>query len=119
MQRSSIIVGILTVLLVGCSSAPTKGAATIEEAFSNKYDVPVEDVTIKIRIEMDEYIAGEVRLGDEPGGGGVFFAVQQDGRWIIAADGNGIPDCSELDQYGIPVEMMEVCLTEDGDLKER
>ncbi|MDP6561720.1 MAG: hypothetical protein QF793_02225 [Candidatus Peribacteraceae bacterium] len=120
MKHSSVIIGLLTIVLISCSPATEQSPSgtTIEEVLSTLYAVPAAELTIEKRQQVDRFMSGRVTIGNGPGGG-VFYAVKQNDLWIIAAHGNGLPECSELDPYGFPAEIAEVCLTEDGSVKER
>lgn len=92
----------------------------IAEAFAAKYDKPVEDVTVTISERIKVFATGGVKLSKDPEAtGGLFFAVQQEGQWVIAWDGNGIVDCASIDKYDFPTEIVSACVDEQGDLKQR
>lgn len=88
--------------------------ADIETAFANRNaDYSAEDVSVEIS-EMDgDYVFGMISFGGGgPGNGGWFYAVSVNGSWVVAQDGNGMPQCSVLDAYGFPADMQEGCFGE-------
>ena len=103
------------------SSQPT--AATdedlLKQAFANKYNTSPSEITVTIRQRVGDYASGGVNIGEGPGSGGVWFGVKQGDTWQIAADGNGIPLCSDLDAYNIPSELINSCVGEDSQLQQR
>ncbi|MBD3365814.1 hypothetical protein GF360_00520 [candidate division WWE3 bacterium] len=88
---------------------------SIKEAFANKYEKDVEEITIEISEVFDDletevlYATGGVKLSEGPGGGGMFWVYKEDDEWVIAADGNGSPDCAVLEDAGFPEDLREGC----------
>lgn len=83
----------------------------LRQAFAEKYDNPLEDISVNPTTVDDSgaYVSGGVRLGEGPGNAGMFWAYKEAGEWIIAADGNGSPECSVLQDAGFPEDMQEGC----------
>ena len=78
----------------------------IKQAFVDRYTKPIEDITIIISQNNGDYAFGSVTFGQGgPGEGGYFFAYKKDGKWLIAADGNGSVSCRYLKYYGFPDDM--------------
>jgi hypothetical protein len=47
--------------------------------------------------------------------GGYYILVTKiNEEWIKVLEGNGIPMCSEIDQYNFPVDIVSVCIDENG-----
>ncbi len=83
----------------------------IREALANKHSKDLEDVTLRDWEEdtTGSYVTGGVSLGEGPGNAGMFWAYKEDGEWLIAADGNGNPECTVLESAGFPEDMQEGC----------
>ena len=78
----------------------------IKQAFVDKYGKPLPDVNISILKNNGDHAFGSVTFGQGgPGEGGYFFAYKKDGKWLIAADGNGSVSCRYLEYYGFPDDM--------------
>jgi hypothetical protein len=67
-----------------------------------------ETVTVRIMEQIGNYYAGSIGFTDQPGGG-LFYAVKQDGKMIVVFEGNGVPTCDKAKQYNIPKSMIPQC----------
>lgn len=83
----------------------------IRVAFAQKYDKPLEDITITPQEINSEktHVVGGVILGEGPGNAGRFWVYKEEGEWEIAADGNGSPECAVLEDAGFPEDLQEGC----------
>ncbi|MBN2086757.1 hypothetical protein JW758_00245 [Candidatus Peregrinibacteria bacterium] len=82
----------------------------IKDAFSKKY--PEWDLsTWKVNVErqFDKFATGGVSPMEEDIGGGYFFAVNTDDGWVIAADGNGVIECQQIEPYDFPSDLIGEC----------
>ncbi len=93
----------------------------IAAAFAKRYsDISADDIVVTISKQIKTFATGGVRLSSDPEAtGGLFFAVEQNGEWVIAWDGNGTIDCADIDQYDFPTEIISECVDEQGNLKTR
>lgn len=85
-----------------CIASPKE---KIAEALAEKYEKNLNETTISIKYEEENYVRGGVEFAPGgPGNSGMFLAVKLDnGEWKIVYDGNGAPDCVALKgQYKIP-----------------
>jgi len=55
-----------------------------------------DGITVHISTNDGKYASGTATA---QGGGGYFYAVKDNGIWIIVADGNGVIECSSLSKY--------------------
>lgn len=93
---------------------PEADVEMIRQAFIEKYEKTPEeqeDVSVEVQdvSENGLYATGGVVLGTTPGDAGMFWVYKEDGDWVIAADGNGSPDCAVLEDAGFPEDMQEGC----------
>jgi hypothetical protein len=80
----------------------------IKQAFVDKYNKPLTDITVQISQNDGTYAKGSVTFGQGgPGEGGYFFAYKKDGGWKVVADGNGSVSCRYLKYYGFPDSMTD------------
>lgn len=122
MKTSLALSLVLSLLLVSCNTTPPKeptiGSSTIEEALHQQFQTS-EGMQVEITEQVEGFATGNYDFGENRPGGGVFIAAKRDDLWIIAFTGNGLPDCTELDAYAIPAQILGVCTGEDGELVER
>ncbi len=70
------------------------------------------DITVTVSTNDGKYASGGVRA---QGGGGYFFAIKDNGEWIIVADGNGIIPCPALEKYpDYPKTLIPECWDEQN-----
>ncbi len=64
-------------------------------------------LTFTVSANDGKYAKGGVSA---QGGGGYFFAVKDNGQWVIVADGNGVIECASLTKYpDYPVSFIPEC----------
>jgi len=81
---------------------------SIKEFLAKKYDKKVSEVTITITQETENHAKGSVVF--QPGGSGnsgLFLAAKINDEWEVVFDGNGAPDCVNLESYNFPQEMLQ------------
>jgi len=83
----------------------------IKKAFGNKYGVTEDDVIVTISKSNGSYAKGTVEFVGEVGGGW-FLAAKVDNSWIIAADGNGVVMCKDIEPYNFPTNLVSECFDE-------
>ena len=80
--------------------------------FADNHGKNESEVAITIKKENGDFVRGgvEFSLGG-PDNSGMFLAKKINGEWIVAYEGNGVPDCSSLkNDYGFSSDMLEgVC----------
>jgi hypothetical protein len=76
----------------------------IRYILADKYDKPVDQVSVTIDRQSGDYVGGSVLFGEGgPGEGGMFLARKVDDVWEVVFDGNGNVDCAKMrDAYGFP-----------------
>ncbi len=109
---------------VRCGTVETPITADDErllaQAFAEKYSKDLEEVSVDITKMIDTFATGGVKLSsDAEAEGGLFFAVKQEGKWLIAWDGNGTIGCADINQYSFPTEIISECVDEQGNLQKR
>lgn len=62
---------------------------------------------LQVILQDGAFVRGEVSF--EPGYGGIFFVVKQNGAWKIAYEGNGTISCSLKTEYGFPSTFLNDC----------
>ena len=83
----------------------------IKEAFAEKYNKSIADVTVTIGQNTGTYANGGVKFAGETGGG--WWLAYNDGSdWLIVADGNGTVMCDDLEGYDFPTDMVPECWDE-------
>lgn len=83
----------------------------IRQAFADKYNKPLADVSVVVENNDNEYANGGVRFEGEIGGGW-WLAAKVDGEWVIVADGNGSVLCEDIKNYNFPTSMVPECWDE-------
>jgi hypothetical protein len=81
----------------------------IEQALHKKNGWAAGSVTLQVKTDDGQYASGLVN--DTGGyGGGYFFAVKDNGTWVIVADGNGVIECASLTRYpDYPKTLIPAC----------
>ena len=83
----------------------------IKEAFAEKYNKPLGDVTATIDQNTGTHANGGVKFAGEIGG--AWWLAYNDGSgWIIVADGNGSVLCGDIEGYNFPTDMVSECWDE-------
>jgi len=95
---------------------PGDAVVLIEEMVATllaaEHSVDVATIEVTISDARDEFASGSSSpVGGGPGGG-YWYAVLVDGGWMIAADGNGVILCSEIQPYDFPIDMIPECYDE-------
>lgn len=81
----------------------------IAEAFSEKYHRPVSDFDLSITLKDTAHVKGTVRFKDEMGGA-LWFGAEQNQKWVLVFDGNGIIDCISANKYSFSKDMIPGCV---------
>lgn len=69
----------------------------IKQALFKKNNWPDNGtITVTVTTNDGKYASGTATSG---GGGGYFYAVKDNGQWLIVADGNGVIECTKLANY--------------------
>jgi len=100
-----------------CSIEPTDADVEgIKEAFMEKYGKNSNEVQVVIDLFSGNYARGGVRFAPigQPGEGGIFLAYKEEGVWKLAFDGNGFYDCSSVESYGFPEDMIPDCASREN-----
>lgn len=87
----------------------------ITQEFSDKYNKEAGEVEITVEVNTGEYAKGSIRFTDEMGGA-IWFGAKKDGKWLLAADGQGPMTCEVADKYAFPLNLVPECISESGDL---
>ncbi|MFZ6035326.1 MAG: hypothetical protein ACOYUB_04255 [Patescibacteria group bacterium] len=89
---------------------PCGDEEAIGRALAEKNKWQASDILVTITKFNGKFARGLVNSKTEQGGGGIYWAVKEKEKWIIAQDGNGIPDCTVLKSYQFPKEyLVGVC----------
>jgi hypothetical protein len=83
----------------------------IKEAFAQKYNKAISEVTVTIDQNTGTYAKGGVKFAGEIGGGW-WLAYNNGTDWLIVADGNGTVMCDDLEGYNFPTDMVPECWDE-------
>jgi phenylpyruvate tautomerase PptA (4-oxalocrotonate tautomerase family) len=78
----------------------------IREALAAHLDVSVKELTVAIEENTGLHARGQVNNG-------YFLAVKVNGQWQIVADGQVMPDCTLVAQYGFPPSMVPECSSQN------
>lgn len=102
------------------ASTTTSDEQLLAEAFAEKYSKPLGEVSVDITKSVDTFATGGVKLSSDPQAeGGLFFAVKQNDKWVIAWDGNGTIPCTSINPYNFPTEIISECVDDQGNLQQR
>jgi hypothetical protein len=86
-----------------CSSQnPHSDEEAIRAALADHLGANANDLTIVINENTGTHARGGVDNG-------YFLAAKVNGQWQIVADGQAMPDCQIVDQYGFPPSMVPEC----------
>lgn len=89
-------------------------AQKIKEALIGK-GLDLTGMKVEITKHMGRYIGGYVVPVSEPAGGGYVFAVKEDNKVTVVADGNGVITCEMLKDYpDYPTHLISECVDEAG-----
>ena len=80
----------------------------LKQAFAQKYSKPAADVSLEINKNDGTHAQGVVKFNGEVGGGW-FLGYNNNGNWIIVADGNGTVPCAAIKPYNFPTSMVPEC----------
>jgi len=86
----------------------------IKEAFAEKYNKVLNDVSAEISENNGTYAKGLVSFTGEIGGG--WWLAYKDSTWVIVADGNGTVMCSFIEPYDFPMTMVPECWDENTNI---
>ena len=101
---------------IGGSLMPTPTPKTkdndllnIKSLFVSKYNWNINDIKLTIKNNTGEFARGSVSNNLEQGGA-MWFAAKQNGSWVLIWDGNGIIECSSLQNFSnIPTSIVPNC----------
>ena len=90
----------------------------VKHAVAQKAGIAVSDVEVSVskdRIEESDMILirGTVKNKADPGGAGFFAAITKQGIDVFYI-GQGVPNCSSLQKYNVPVTWADYCLDTNG-----
>lgn len=86
----------------------------VAEELSKKYNKPADTYVLTVAAESGAYAKGSVTVMGE-GGGGLWFAAQNNGVWKLVYDGNGIITCGSLAAYPqFPTALIPQCFDESS-----
>lgn len=81
--------------------------AAVKTALIAKHGSDFSNLNYSINKVEGNYASGAV---NGTGGGGMWFAAEVNGTWVIVSDGNGTTDCSSLTPYpNFPKDMIPEC----------
>jgi len=82
----------------------------IKEAFIREHpDWDLTQMDFTVRENTGEFATGSVGPKGGGPGGGMFFAANTTAGWVIAWDGNGTIECSDIEPYSFPTSMIPEC----------
>jgi hypothetical protein len=81
----------------------------IGEALASYFEVPFEEFKYTVLQDTGTHAMGHIR-------GGFFLAAKVDENWLIVHHGQGTPQCSLVDQYKFPTEIVAECVDENYNL---
>ncbi|MBI2436173.1 MAG: hypothetical protein HYV41_00275 [Candidatus Magasanikbacteria bacterium] len=82
--------------------------AELKVAIAKEKGTSIEKMQVQINLQNGAFVRGMVSF--EPGYGGIFFAVKQNGAWKIPYIGNGTISCSLKTEYGFPSTFLNDCV---------
>ncbi len=83
----------------------------IKLLFSEKYDKPLEEVTVNISENTGTYATGGVKFEGEIGGA-MWLAYNDGEEWMIVHDGHGTIPCESVETYNFPTNIVPECWDE-------
>lgn len=87
----------------------------IRKALADKYQKPLADVDLSISDNDGTHARGGVKFANEIAGAWILAAKVND-KWIIVQDGNGTISCETVAPYDFPVTMVSECVNSQGKL---
>lgn len=97
----------------------TEDAELIKQKLVNK-GLNLTGMKVVINKHLGKFMAGSVVPVDTLGGGGYVFAVKENGKVQVLADGNGVIMCSAFSNYpDYPAYLVEECIDENGNSVKR
>ncbi|HEY4695153.1 MAG TPA: hypothetical protein VIH52_04310 [Candidatus Nanoarchaeia archaeon] len=93
--------------------------ALIKIALEAKTGIPEDMLVVNLSLKDGDFAKGSVGTKGEETGGGYFLAVRDNGKWLIAYDGQANPNCEEVNPYNFPANMVPECLDSNGNLVTR
>jgi len=81
--------------------------AVLAQIFADNHKKPVAETHITIAKMKNNFAAGTISFGPEPGEGGGFLARLVDNTWTIDYEGNGSVDCVKIKELGYPDNVLE------------
>lgn len=80
----------------------------IKQLLIEKHGSSANNLTITVSKKSNDYAKGGA---SEQGGGAMWLAAKENGKWIIVFEGNGAPDCQSIKtNYKFPTDMLvNVC----------
>ena len=82
--------------------------AALQQLFAAKYNKKTADVIISISHRKGNYVVGGVQFAGEMEGG-YLLAAKVNGAWKIIFDGNGTIPCSSVDAVNFPSDLVTEC----------
>jgi hypothetical protein len=108
-----VVLVVLAAIAIGLAVRSDDTAAKeVQRIIAEEYHVSVPDVTVQVTKHVGMYMAGNVFFSThgrlpEPGEGGGFLAIQQDGAWRVVYSGNGSIDCDLMkNTYRFPADVL-------------
>lgn len=81
--------------------------AAVKKGLIAKHGQDAQTLAVTITKVDGDYAKG---MASEQGGGGIWFAVKENGFWTLVWDGNGIITCDDISPYpGFPTSMIPEC----------
>lgn len=91
------------------STQEVDDTAALKTAVSKKTGIPEANIAFSISKNTGKYATGNVNTKGEEIGGGYWLAVKTEAGWLIVYDGQAQPECSKVDPYDFPVDMVPEC----------
>jgi hypothetical protein len=80
----------------------------ITQALALKMGTSASNLVVSVKSNTGDFASGNV--GEKNAAGGeLWIAAKTSSGWIIATAGNGIPLCSEVDPFKVPVALADTC----------
>ena len=114
MKKYVLVIVLVVLILVGLRQVYLKRNTvvkstkdTVAELFGKKYNRSLNTFTISVSVDTGMFAKGTF---NETGGGGVWFAAKTANGWELAAAGNGIVPCEEINKYNFPKDIIPQCI---------
>lgn len=92
------------------TSSVTQDKEDILQALVDKNGFDISAIQMTYSEITSTHAMGGVSPKDGEIGGGYWFAAKDStGQWVIAADGNGTIECSDIEPYNFPTSMISEC----------